>query len=31
VNDLSSDKSNTIIYAMPLEVMRLIQKMGSKR
>ncbi len=28
INDLSSDKSNTIIYAVPTEILRLVKKMG---
>ena len=28
INDLSSDKSNTVIFAMPLEVLRAIEKIS---
>ena len=28
LNDLSSDQSNTVIFAMPLEVLRAFEKMG---
>jgi len=28
INDLSSDKSNTTIYAIPAELLRLVQRMG---
>jgi len=30
INDLSSDKSNTIIYALPSEFLRMAQRMGGK-
>ena len=30
INDISSDKSNTIIFAMPLEILRAFEKVGSK-
>lgn len=30
INDLSSDKSHTVIYAVPAELLRLLRKMGSK-
>ncbi len=30
INDLSSDQSNTVIFAMPLEVLRAFEKMGDK-
>ncbi|MBN2457617.1 slipin family protein [Candidatus Woesearchaeota archaeon] len=30
INDLSSDKSNTMIYALPAELLRMIQRMGNK-
>jgi len=30
INDLSSDKSNTVIYAIPSEVLRLLQRIGGK-
>ena len=30
INDLSSDKSNTIIYALPSEFLRMIQRLGGK-
>ena len=30
INDISSDKSNTVIFAMPLEVLRAIEKFGGK-
>ncbi|MBD3238697.1 MAG: slipin family protein [Candidatus Moranbacteria bacterium] len=30
LNDLSSDQSNTVIFAMPLEVLRAFETMGSK-
>jgi len=31
INDLSSDKSNTIIYALPAELLRLVQRLGLKK
>ncbi len=31
LNDLSSDQSNTVIFAIPLEVLRAIEKMGGKK
>ncbi len=31
INDLSSDKSHTVIYALPAELLRMVQRMGSKR
>ena len=31
VNDLSSDQSNTIIFALPVEVLRAFEKMGLKK
>ncbi len=30
INDLSSDKSNTIVYALPSEVLRMLQRIGGK-
>ncbi len=30
LNDLSSDQSNTVIFALPLEVLRAFEKMGKK-
>lgn len=30
LNDLSSDQSNTVIFAVPLEVLRAFERMGSK-
>jgi regulator of protease activity HflC (stomatin/prohibitin superfamily) len=30
VNDLSSDQSNTVIFALPLEVLRALEKIGKK-
>ncbi|HAT03535.1 MAG TPA: hypothetical protein DCS29_02030 [Candidatus Magasanikbacteria bacterium] len=30
INDLSSDQSNTVIFAMPLEVLRAFERMGNK-
>lgn len=30
LNDLSSDQSNTVIFAMPLEVLRAFERMGGK-
>jgi len=30
VNDLSSDQSNTVVFALPLEVLRAIDKIGGK-
>ena len=30
LNDLSSDKSNTVVFAIPLEVLRAIEKIGKK-
>ncbi|MBP9760775.1 MAG: slipin family protein [Candidatus Magasanikbacteria bacterium] len=30
INDLSSDQSNTVIFAMPLEVLRAFERMGEK-
>ena len=30
INDISSDQSNTIVFAIPLEVLRAFDKMGSK-
>lgn len=30
INDLSSDQSNTVIFAVPLEVLRAIERMGKK-
>ncbi len=30
INDLSSDQSNTVIFAIPLEVLRAFEKMGDK-
>jgi len=31
LNDLASDQSNTVIFAMPLEVLRAFEKMGLKK
>lgn len=31
INDLSSDQSNTVIFAMPLEVLRAFERMGDKK
>lgn len=31
INDLSSDKSNTIVFALPLEVLRAIERFGGNR
>jgi regulator of protease activity HflC (stomatin/prohibitin superfamily) len=31
INDVSSDQSNTIIFAVPLEVLRAFEKIGKKR
>lgn len=31
INDLSSDQSNTVIFAVPLEVLRAFEKMGGKK
>jgi len=30
INDISSDKSNTIVFAMPLEILRAFEKFGKK-
>lgn len=30
INDLSSDQSNTVIFAMPLEILRAFERMGGK-
>jgi hypothetical protein len=30
VSDLSSDKSNTVVYALPAEILRWVRKMGKK-
>ena len=30
INDISSDESNTIVFAMPLEVLRALDKLGGK-
>jgi len=30
VNDLSSDQSNTVVFALPLEVLRAIERVASK-
>ena len=30
LNDISSDQSNTIVFAMPVEVLRALDKMGGK-
>jgi len=30
INDISSDKSNTIIFAMPLEILRAFERMNKK-
>lgn len=31
INDLSSDKSNTVVFAVPLEILRAIDKIGKTR
>ncbi len=31
INDISSDQSNTIVFAMPLEVLRAFEKLGNKK
>lgn len=31
INDLSSDQSNTVIFAIPLEVLRAIERVGKKK
>lgn len=31
LNDLSSDQSNTVIFAVPLEILRAIEKIGGKK
>lgn len=31
INDLSSDQSNTVIFAIPLEVLRAFERMGEKK
>ena len=31
LNDLSSDKSNTVVFALPLEVLRAMEKIGNKK
>lgn len=31
LNDLSSDKSNTVIFAVPLEILRAFEKMGNNK
>jgi len=30
LNDLSSDQSNTVVFAVPLEILRAFEKMSSK-
>ena len=30
INDLSSDQSNTVVFAVPLEVLRAIEGLGNK-
>ncbi len=30
INDLSSDQSNTVVFALPVEVLRALEGMGSK-
>ena len=30
INDLSSDESNTVIFAVPLEVLRAFERIGNK-
>jgi len=30
INDISSDQSNTIIFAVPLEVLRAVEGLGKK-
>lgn len=30
INDISSDQSNTVVFAVPLEVLRALEKMGGK-
>lgn len=31
INDISSDESNTIVFAVPLEVLRALEKLGGKK
>jgi hypothetical protein len=31
INDVSSDQSNTILFAMPLEVLRALEGIGSRK
>ncbi len=31
INDLSSDQSNTVIFAMPLEILRAFEALGGKK
>jgi len=31
INDVSSDQSNTIVFAVPLEVLRAFEKIGYKK
>ncbi|MEA3343362.1 MAG: SPFH domain-containing protein, partial [archaeon] len=31
INDLSSDQSNTVIFAIPLEVLRAVERVGKKK
>jgi len=31
LNDLSSDQSNTIIFAIPVEVLRAVESMGKRK
>jgi len=31
INDLSSDQSNTVVFALPLEVLRALEGMAGKR
>ncbi|MFC1755555.1 hypothetical protein ACFL96_19550, partial [Thermoproteota archaeon] len=30
INDLSSDQSNTVVFAIPLEVLRAVERVGKK-
>ena len=30
INDLSSDQSNTVVFALPVEVLRALEGMGKK-
>ena len=31
INDISSDRSNTVVFAVPLEILRAFEKMGEKK